>query len=103
MHTLGFIGMGNMAKAIAEGIIKSGKMSGKDIYAYAPHQDKLKKNAEAIQKSGGASLAGFCRRKPSICWSGRLSGKCVSDTDSRMDMFLPHEVRSATCEMSSLS
>ena len=43
MHTLGFIGMGNMAKAIAEGIIKSGKMSGKDIYAYAPHQDKLKK------------------------------------------------------------
>ena len=48
MHTLGFIGMGNMAKAIAEGIIKSGKMSGKDIYAYAPHQDKLKKNAEAI-------------------------------------------------------
>ena len=48
MKTLGFIGMGNMAKAIAEGIIKSGKMSGQDVYAYAPHQDKLQKNAEAI-------------------------------------------------------
>ncbi|HIX73189.1 MAG TPA: pyrroline-5-carboxylate reductase [Candidatus Anaerobutyricum stercoripullorum] len=48
MKTLGFIGMGNMAKAIAEGIIKSGKMSGQDVYAYAPHQDKLQKNAKAI-------------------------------------------------------
>lgn len=48
MKTLGFIGMGNMAKAIAEGIIRSGKISGSDIYAYAPHQDKLKKNAQAI-------------------------------------------------------
>lgn len=48
MNKLGFIGMGNMAKAIAAGIIKSGKISGADIYAYAPHQDKLRKNAEAI-------------------------------------------------------
>ena len=48
MNKLGFIGMGNMAKAIAAGIIKSGKISGSDIYAYAPHQDKLRKNAEAI-------------------------------------------------------
>lgn len=48
MNKLGFIGMGNMAKAIAAGIIKSGKISGADIYAYAPHQDKLGKNAEAI-------------------------------------------------------
>ena len=47
MNKLGFIGMGNMAKAIAAGIIKSGKISGADIYAYAPHQDKLRKNAEA--------------------------------------------------------
>ena len=47
MNKLGFIGMGNMAKAIAAGIIKSGKISGSDIYAYAPHQDKLRKNAEA--------------------------------------------------------
>ena len=56
--------MGNMAKAIAEGIIKSGKMSGKDIYAYAPHQDKLKKNAEAI---------GFmaCESTDSLRWRRR--------------------------------
>lgn len=48
MKTLGFIGMGNMAKAIAAGIVKSGKMEKKDLYAYAPHQDKLRKNAEII-------------------------------------------------------
>lgn len=48
MNKLGFIGMGNMAKAIVAGIIKNGKISGADIYAYAPHQDKLRKNAEAI-------------------------------------------------------
>lgn len=48
MKTLGFIGMGNMAKAIAQGIIQSGKIQGTDIYAYAPHQDKLKKNAQTI-------------------------------------------------------
>lgn len=48
MKALGFIGMGNMAKAIAQGIIQSGKIEGANIYAYAPHQDKLKKNAENI-------------------------------------------------------
>lgn len=48
MKALGFIGMGNMAKAIAQGIIQSGKIEGVNIYAYAPHQDKLKKNAENI-------------------------------------------------------
>ena len=48
MKTLGFIGMGNMAKAIVEGIIKSEFLCGKNIYAYAPHQDKLRKNAESI-------------------------------------------------------
>lgn len=48
MKALGFIGMGNMAKAIAQGIIQSGKIESVNIYAYAPHQDKLKKNAENI-------------------------------------------------------
>ncbi|MCQ2982592.1 MAG: pyrroline-5-carboxylate reductase, partial [Treponemataceae bacterium] len=42
------IGMGNMAQAIASGFISSGKIDGKDIFAYAPHQDKLQKNAERI-------------------------------------------------------
>ena len=45
---IGFIGMGNMAQAIAAGFIYSGKIDGADVYAYAPHQDKLKANAGKI-------------------------------------------------------
>ncbi len=48
MSKIGFIGMGNMAQAIAEGFLKSGKVKHEDLYAYAPHQDKLQKNAERI-------------------------------------------------------
>ncbi len=45
---ISFIGMGNMAQAIAEGFIVSGKVAKTDIYAYAPSQDKLVKNSEKI-------------------------------------------------------
>lgn len=45
---IGFIGMGNMAQAIAAGFIYSDKIDGSDVYAYAPHQDKLKSNATKI-------------------------------------------------------
>ncbi|MBQ0027501.1 MAG: pyrroline-5-carboxylate reductase [Lachnospiraceae bacterium] len=48
MMKIGFIGMGNMAQAIAAGFIYSGKIDGTDVYAYAPHQDKLKANAGKI-------------------------------------------------------
>ena len=45
---IGFIGMGNMAKAIALGFVKSQKVNPGDIYAYAPNQEKLKANASEI-------------------------------------------------------
>lgn len=48
MKKIGFIGMGNMALAMAEGFIKSGKVKGEDILAFAPNQEKLNKNAEKI-------------------------------------------------------
>ena len=48
MENIGFIGMGNMALAIAEGFIKSGKAKGENIFAYAPNQEKLKSNAAKI-------------------------------------------------------
>ncbi len=48
MKKLGFIGMGNMAQAIADGFIKSGVIPGSDVYGFAPHADKLKNNAERI-------------------------------------------------------
>ena len=46
MERLGFIGMGNMAQALALGFIRSGSIAKENVFAYAPHQDKLKKNAE---------------------------------------------------------
>ena len=48
MKKIGFIGMGNMAQAMALGFIKSGEVSPADISAYAPNQEKLKANAQKI-------------------------------------------------------
>ena len=48
MKQLGFIGMGNMAQALAHGFIQSGSIAKEHVFAYAPHQDKLRKNSEAI-------------------------------------------------------
>ena len=48
MKTLGFIGMGNMAGAIAAGILQKGLMKKEEVFAYAPHYEKLVANAEKI-------------------------------------------------------
>lgn len=48
MRKIGFIGMGNMAQAIVRGFHRAGKVQSEDIFAFAPHLDKLHKNAEAI-------------------------------------------------------
>lgn len=48
MNKIGFIGMGNMAQAIALGFVKSGKVKAENLYAYAPNQEKLQKNAQKI-------------------------------------------------------
>ena len=45
---IGFIGMGNMAKAIAAGFISSKKVAAADLYAYAPTKDKLNNNSREI-------------------------------------------------------
>jgi len=56
MEKLGFIGMGNMAKALAGGFIKSGKLKAENVFAYAPHQEKLKENAKNIGFTPMASV-----------------------------------------------
>lgn len=48
MKKIGFIGMGNMAKALAAGFISSGMTAKEDMYAFAPNQEKLHRNAEEI-------------------------------------------------------
>ncbi|MBO4546905.1 MAG: pyrroline-5-carboxylate reductase [Treponema sp.] len=45
---IGFIGMGNMAQAIAAGFVNSKKIAASDLFAYAPNQEKLKANAQKI-------------------------------------------------------
>lgn len=56
MESLGFIGMGNMAQALAQGFIASGALKGERVFAYAPHQEKLHANAERIGFQAVASL-----------------------------------------------
>lgn len=56
MKKIGFIGMGNMAQALATGFIESKKVDSSDIFAFAPNQEKLKKNAEKIGFTPKASL-----------------------------------------------
>lgn len=45
---LGFIGMGNMGLALAQGFLASGKLAPTDIAAYAPNREKLESNARSI-------------------------------------------------------
>ena len=45
---IGFLGFGNMAQAIAQGWLLSGKITGKQLYASARDQDKLKKNTNKL-------------------------------------------------------
>lgn len=57
MTNIGFIGMGNMAQAIAKGFIDTGKVKASNVYAFAPNQEKLKKNADSIGFTPCSSLA----------------------------------------------
>lgn len=66
MNTIGFIGMGNMAKAIASGIIGKGLMEGDHVYAYAPHYDKLADNAKKIGFVPCGSLKELVRKSEVI-------------------------------------
>lgn len=56
MEKIAFIGMGNMAQALASGFVKSGKIKPADIFAYAPNQEKLASNAKKIGFTPCASL-----------------------------------------------
>jgi len=44
---IAFIGMGNMAKALVSGFVKSG-FDAKRIFAYAPNQEKLLTNSKEL-------------------------------------------------------
>lgn len=48
MKSLGFIGMGNMGRAIASGLVKGGAIAAENVCAYAPHWDRLKNYCEPL-------------------------------------------------------
>ncbi len=48
MIRIGFIGMGNMAQALARGWMESGALHADEIGAFAPHLEKLKENASKL-------------------------------------------------------
>ena len=48
MKKIGFIGMGNMARAIADGFVKNGAARAEDLYAYAPRFERLKAFCDSI-------------------------------------------------------
>jgi len=53
---IGFIGMGNMAQALASGFIKYGRGKAQGLKAFAPNQKKLKENADKIGFTPVATL-----------------------------------------------
>ncbi|BAL82025.1 putative pyrroline-5-carboxylate reductase [Selenomonas ruminantium subsp. lactilytica TAM6421] len=57
MNNLGFIGMGNMAQALAAGFIEAGAIHKENVFAFAPNQEKLAKNAARIGFTPMASIA----------------------------------------------
>ena len=44
---LGFIGLGNMGRAICSGLVHKSAIAAQDVFGYAPHADKL--NAYAAE------------------------------------------------------
>ena len=48
MQKIGFIGMGNMGQALAAGFINAGAIDKKNVYAFAPNQEKLQQTAARI-------------------------------------------------------
>lgn len=62
MEKLGFIGMGNMAQALASGFVKSGKVKAENIFAFAPNQAKLAENAKKYGFVPCASSMEVCEK-----------------------------------------
>jgi len=80
--TLGFIGFGNMAQALAAGFSASGMINAADIYAFAPHIDKLKANTSRIGINACESLA-------------ELADKC----DTLIMACKPYQIQSVLAEV----
>lgn len=66
---IGFIGMGQMGTALCRGFIASGRVSPKDIYAYAPNISKLEKNSIELGFTMSSSLKDLCKSSDIIIFA----------------------------------
>ncbi|MBQ8357325.1 MAG: pyrroline-5-carboxylate reductase [Clostridia bacterium] len=82
---LAFIGMGNMATALARGFVTSGKLAGADIVAFDPYQEKLKEKANDIGFTPAATAA-----------------EAVSAADTVLIACKPYQVESALADIKEL-
>lgn len=48
MQKIGFIGMGNMARAIAQGFVDNNAVEAENLFAYAPRYERLKEFSDSI-------------------------------------------------------
>ena len=60
MKKIGFIGMGNMAQAIADGLLRCAVLKKEQVFAYAPTAKKLAENAGRIGFTPCASAEELC-------------------------------------------
>ena len=63
---LGYIGLGNMGRAIASGLVQSGAMQGADICGYAPRQERLRAYADSIGIEACASAKEVCEKSDAV-------------------------------------
>ena len=66
MKKIGFIGMGNMAQAMAEGFIKSGMVNSNDISGFAPNQEKLALNCQKLGINPCSSLESLIEKSDTL-------------------------------------
>ncbi|MEA4911453.1 MAG: pyrroline-5-carboxylate reductase [Oscillospiraceae bacterium] len=64
---IGFIGFGNMASAIAGGLISGGVASGRDIVAYNPHREKIESFGQGVTAAASAADAARQARYLFLC------------------------------------
>ena len=81
---IAFIGMGNMATALARGFVASGKLNAADVVAYDPYQDMLKTKAAEIGFTPAPTAA-----------------EAVQAADTVLIACKPHQVESAVAEIAS--
>ncbi len=63
---LGFIGLGNMGRAICSGLIDSGAVSAGDVCGYAPHADRLNAYAAETGIAACANARAVCENSETV-------------------------------------